>query len=102
MNEMLGWYGYGNENAPKRNGLPVHLRERAAAADEEGEGVPRRTTSGMSITKKDPMPRNRQQPRGHGSINDRMQPGGVHSPHSLSNSPGRTSPVVSNENNLGE
>lgn len=88
MNELLGWYGYGTDTA-KRNG-------QQSVDPEDG------SASGVSITKKDSLPRNRQ-PRA-ARVNEAAA-AARYSPPSLSNSPQTTSRAspggASIENNLG-
>lgn len=100
MNELLGWYGYGNETAAKRNGIAAlqkqkHQQQRSA---DDSQGRSAGSASGVaSLPKTDPSPRNRQS-RVATRVDD---PKGRDQPRSLSNSPARMSPA-SNENNLGE
>lgn len=97
MNELLGWYGYGNETAAKRNGIVALQKQQQRSAD-DSQGRSAGSASGVaSLPKTDPSPRNRQS-RVAIRVDDSK---GGDQPRSLSNSPARVSPA-SNENNLGE
>lgn len=101
MNELLGWYGYGQE-ATRQNGLTSQQQQQRSQQQtivhvdtEVGGGG---SASGGGRT--EVSARNRQQQQRAGVRANEL--GGSHSPPSLSNSPqSASSPGASNENCLG-